>query len=89
MITINFTQYADTGEYTDNFHAVMLILSVLTPLEALMHVLTWVSYSHWLSVIKSTFQMSMNAVMVQTTAMPMLSVLTLLEASSVIVYLVL
>lgn len=76
MIAINFTQYADTGEYTDNFHAVMLIISVLT-------------YSHWLSVIKSTFQMSMNAVMAQTTAMPMLSVLTLLEASSVIVYLVL
>jgi len=54
-----------------------------------MHLLIWVSYSHWPSMIKSTFQMSMNAVMAHTTAMSMLNVLTLLEASSVIVYLVL
>jgi len=35
VIAINLTQYADTGEYTDNYHAVVLILSVLTPLEVL------------------------------------------------------
>ena len=33
MIAINLTQYADTGEYTDNYHAVVLILSVLIPRE--------------------------------------------------------
>jgi len=33
VIAINLTQYADTSEYTDKQHAVVLILSVLTPLK--------------------------------------------------------